>query len=103
MRKDIRLKGYDYSNAGYYFLTFCVKNKHELLGEVVGDAAPGVPYVQLSEYGSIVNREIEQSKLYYENLIVEKVVVMPNHVHLLIVICESDGTPRMSFYNVQHG
>ena len=43
MRKQMRLNDYDYSSAGIYFITICVKNKRPLLGEVVGDAALGVP------------------------------------------------------------
>jgi len=37
VRKNIRLKEYDYSNAGYYFVTVRVKDKHEMLGRIVGD------------------------------------------------------------------
>ena len=36
VRKNIRLKEYDYSSVGYYFVTICVKDGHELLGKVVG-------------------------------------------------------------------
>jgi len=48
-RKKLRLEGYDYSNSGVYFVTICVINKHELLGEIVvndadvGDAVLSVP------------------------------------------------------------
>ena len=39
VRKNIRLQGYDYSRAGYYFITICVKDGHEMLGTIdVGDA-----------------------------------------------------------------
>jgi len=37
-RKKIRLEGYDYSSAGYYYITICVENRHEILGKIVGDA-----------------------------------------------------------------
>ena len=44
-RKAIRLKDYDYSSNGAYFITVCVKDMRELLGETaVGDAHLGVPY-----------------------------------------------------------
>jgi hypothetical protein len=43
-RKKIRLEGFDYSNPGCYFITICVRNKHELLGQIVGaDAHIGPP------------------------------------------------------------
>jgi len=45
VRKKIRLDGYDYSQAGYYFITICVEDGHEMLGRiVVGDAEDCVPY-----------------------------------------------------------
>ena len=43
VRKSTRLKGYDYSKAGCYFITICVKDKHEIFGQIVGDAHLGVP------------------------------------------------------------
>jgi len=55
VRKSIRLKKYDYSSTGYYFVTVCVKDKYEMLSEVVG-AITNRPYVQLSEYGVFVNK-----------------------------------------------
>ena len=54
VRKTIRLKGYDYSSAGYYFITMCVEDGHETLGTVVGNAALGVPFVELTNIGEIV-------------------------------------------------
>ena len=44
-RKNIRLSGYDYSKAGYYFITVCVKDKQKLLGRIVGDAVLSVPII----------------------------------------------------------
>ena len=55
MRKANRLKDYDYSQAGYYFITICVKDKKALLGEVVG--ANCVRLI-LSEIGKIIEKEI---------------------------------------------
>jgi len=60
MRKSIRLKGYDYSSDGAYFITICVKDRHELLSEiVVGDAplrAPTPTTVILSAMRPNINR-----------------------------------------------
>ena len=45
VRQAIRPKGHDYSSVGLYFITFCVKDRHEMLGHIaVGDAEGGVPY-----------------------------------------------------------
>jgi len=43
-RKKTRLAGYDYNQNGVYFITFCVKDRHETLGRVVGRDAPGAPF-----------------------------------------------------------
>ena len=46
IRKHPRLKGYDYSQNGAYFITFCVKDGHEMLGRVVGRDALGAPLMR---------------------------------------------------------
>ncbi len=49
-RKPTRLKEYDYSSPGAYFLTICVKDKRELLGQIVGCGDFDAPQMRLSEY-----------------------------------------------------
>jgi len=87
VRKNIRLKGYDYSRTGAYFVTICVKDKHELLGEVVG-AATCRPYVVLSEYGAIIKSSIQKIPSIYGSVQVERYVIMPNHIHMMIRISD---------------
>ncbi len=104
VRKHPRLTDYDYSAKGAYFITFCVKDRHELLGKLVGrDApgaptsklnAPGAPTVKLSEHGRIIDREIMKTPSYYTNVFIDKHVVMPNHVHMIIIV--ADGAPKAS-------
>ena len=97
VRKHPRLKGYDYNSNGAYFITFCVENGHEMLGKIVGRDALGAPcIVELSEYGKIIYKEIEETPLYYNNVFIDKFVVMPNHIHMIILIDEDDGAPRAS-------
>ncbi len=82
-RKKIRLDGYDYSSCGAYFVTICVKDRHELLGEIiVGDDAHIVPHVQLSQYGMVAQK-------YMDGIIgINKCVIMPNHIHMIIITDE---------------
>jgi hypothetical protein len=54
-RKSIRLKNYDYSDNGFYFLTICTWNRECIFGEVIEDK------VQLNNYGKIVLEELERS------------------------------------------
>ena len=91
-RKGNRLSGYDYSQAGMYFVTVCTKVKRNPLGEVVGAATrcPGCrPHVVLSEYGKIVDIAISNIPMIYESVKVNHYVIMPNHIHMLIQIEKS--------------
>ena len=85
VRKNIRLQGYDYSQAGYYFLTMCVEDGHEMLGRVVvGDGVLDVPFVQLSEYGIIAEKRIHEIDEHYKHISIQNYIIMPNHIHILV-------------------
>ena len=85
-RKNLRLKGYDYSQNGVYFITICSKDKAKLFGKVVGDGVLDVPHVKLSHIGKTVEKYIKSVEVNYDFISIDKYVVMPNHVHLLIMI-----------------
>ncbi len=85
-RKQNRLKGYDYSRNGVYFLTVCTKDKKCILGRVVGDGVLDVPQMILSDYGKTVDRRIMEIQKTYEHIIIQNYVIMPNHVHLLVLL-----------------
>ena len=87
-RKNIRLKNYDYSQNGAYFITICVKDKHELLVEIVGT---NCVRPQLFEYGWIVDNEIANLNNIYKDVKVDKYIVMPNHIHMIIFITGENG------------
>lgn len=94
-RKRIRLPDHDYSQPGCYFITICVKNGHQLLGTIVGDAVLCVPCVILTQTGQIVQSYLEKMDTTIAHVCLERYVIMPNHVHLLVVIQdEIDGTQR---------
>ena len=98
-RKSIRLKHYDYAQAGCYFVTICAKDKHELFGRVVKGQ------LLLSEFGHVVKREIETIPQIRNECAIEKFVIMPNHIHLIVRIVGDDGNrpadDRSSFANHQ--
>ncbi|MGN0542256.1 MAG: transposase [Acutalibacteraceae bacterium] len=83
-RKPNRLKGYDYSENGVYFITICVQNKEHILSKIV--VGEGSPLPKLTAYGQIVDKNIRQINERYPTVFVEKYVVMPNHIHLLAEI-----------------
>lgn len=95
-RKPTRLPDYDYNLEGAYFITICTQNKKCLLSKIVGDDALGVPKTQLTKTGAIVEKFILSGE-NIKALTVDKYVIMPNHIHLLLII-EKDGggTPRAS-------
>ncbi len=79
-RRTTRLKGYDYSQAGYYFITICVQSHRCLLGENT-DAG-----VKLTPIGEIVRDEWLDIPHYFNNVKLDSFIVMPNHIHGIIII-----------------
>lgn len=83
-RKNIRLKSYDYSLDGYYFITICIKNRLNLLGNV-GVALLGDPNIVLSSEGLIVKKNIEICKSKLTNIIIDE---------YMIIAINNRGAPR---------
>ena len=79
-RKANRLPDYDYSRPGCYFVTVCSREKRHIFGRVVGGDVLIAPHVILSDVGKAVEQVISAMPC------VEKYVIMPNHIHLLIQI-----------------
>jgi len=95
-RRSIRLKGYDYSQAGAYFVTICTKNRECLFGDVIDDG------MMLNEYGTIVANEWKKSAKIRDEIELDEWVVMPNHFHGIVVI-RSDNERRAERGNVGMG
>ena len=79
-RKSNRLKNYNYSQNGIYFLTICTKNRKEFFGEIKN----GKMY--LNDYGKIVEKCWLDLPNHYKNCILDTCVIMPNHIHTIIEI-----------------
>lgn len=92
LRKDLRLKHYDYSQAGYYFVTLCTENKEHILCDIVGDAALSVPpqsttvQPKLTQTGHMVEQHLKNINVVYSNAKLDCYIVMPNHVHFIVII-----------------
>lgn len=83
-RKRMRLKEYDYSLPGAYFVTMCTQNRSCIFElENVGNDLCVVP----PEQNKIVHRWIKEAENKY-GIKVDKYVIMPNHIHLIVVIAE---------------
>ena len=85
-RKTTRLPDYDYTQAGAYFFTVCVKEWKRMLGEVVGED------VVLTKEGEIVQTIWNELTEHYEDIKLDAFVVMPNHVHSIVWIHEDKVT-----------
>ena len=79
-RRTPRLKGYDYSSDGAYFVTICTYNRECTLGDIINDE------MHLKEYGNIVRDEWHNLPKRYLNIGLDAIVVMPNHIHAIIVL-----------------
>jgi len=79
-RRSIRLQGYDYSQAGMYFVTLCTRNRECLFGEIVDET------MRLNPVGQIVADSWAWLAQRYEHVELDEWVVMPNHLHGIVVI-----------------
>jgi REP element-mobilizing transposase RayT len=79
-RRSIRLKGYDYAQAGAYFVTILVRDREHLLGEVVDGA------VQLSKSGEIVDECWKEIPEHFSDVECDAYAIMPNHIHGVLVV-----------------
>ena len=82
------MREFDYNTPGAYFITFCTHNRSNILSRIVG-AIQESPVSQLTTCGVIVD-EVIQSIPEHLHATIDRYVIMPNHVHLIVVIAESD-------------
>ena len=87
-RKLLRLRNFDYSNPGAYFITICTHNRKCILSHVVG-AIHESPEMQLKECGKIVDYIINNIPKQCK-AVVDRYVIMPNHIHLILVITDDE-------------
>ncbi len=76
----LRLKNYDYTNFGAYFITVCSRQKKHLFGEVIGNE------MKLNEAGNAVESAWNDLPVHYSNVELDQYVIMPNHFHGIIVL-----------------
>ena len=86
-RKLPRLKGFDYSTENYCFVTICTKDKKCIFGETN----------QRNEFGRIAEKELQELSEHYDGVRVEKYVIMPDHIHAIIVIGCDDAERSRPF------
>ena len=87
-RKSPRLNGFDYNSEYAYFVTICTQDRKCLLSHIVGTGVLTCPSVELTDYGKIAQKTIQEMDDFYDHISVDTFVIMPNHVHLLVRITQ---------------
>ena len=106
-RKSTRLKNYDYSSSGVYFVTICTQDRKQILSEIirtrqsftdtsensaVGEGlAPPVYIVKLKPCGEIVKEQLQQVEQRFPNVSVKDYVIMPDHIHVILYLRKETG------------
>ena len=83
---SIRLQGYDYTRQGAYFVTICTRNRECLLGDIVEGR------MHLSEAGRLAQAVWEDLPHHYPHVQIDVWVIMPNHMHGIIILTEAQAT-----------
>ncbi len=86
-RRPIRLQGYDYSRAGAYFVTVCTHDRLCLFGEIADRR------MALNDAGRMVQQVWDDLPNHYSHVELDECVVMPNHVHGIVVIVGAGFKP----------
>lgn len=84
-RQSIRLRGYDYAQSGAYFVTISTHHYAHIFGEIVDDT------VRLNAYGQIVAEDWQWLADHHELVELDAFVVIPHHLHGIIVIADGEG------------
>ena len=98
-RKPNRLKNYDYSRFGTYFITICTQNRVPILSNiVVGDGDLDIPstHIQLSDVGKIVDAYIQKISHQYPHINVDQYIIMPDHIHMILTITQQANNTTIS-------
>jgi REP element-mobilizing transposase RayT len=95
-RKQNRLQGYDYDRPRYYFITVCAGKRAEFFWEAASMRCVGADIIRpfsprLSQYGVYVEKAIQDIPQHYTGVKVDKYVVMPNHIHLILTLAWRSG------------
>jgi len=93
-RKRNRLENYDYTLDGYYFITICTKNKIEYFGNVEHNK------MILNEYGKSIEENLLKIKERFNVCEIDYYVVMPNHIHFILILDNSKSKSNKSLTEV---
>lgn len=81
-RQTLRLKGYDYSLSGAYFITICTQDRLDLFGKIENGE------MILNDAGKMIKHWLFELKNKYSNIELNEFAIMPNHIHKILFITE---------------
>lgn len=90
-RKPLRLKEYDYSQNGAYFVTICTKDRVPVFGHIVGGGLRAAPHVALTSIGTAIEQAVLSIPEINPGVECAVFCVMPDHVHLMIILTGRHG------------
>ena len=96
-RRSIRLRGHDYSLAGHYYVTVCVKNRQSILGDVCHGK------MILNAMGEKVQFTWLDLPRHNKNIELDEFIVMPNHLHGIIIIVGAGSKPAQKHRHISIG
>lgn len=103
IRKSTRLKSFDYSSAGAYFVTVCTEGRRPILSEIIKTnfmntdktnnyvVGEGSALPKLTPFGEITDRVINEISLKYPGVSVDHYVIMPDHIHMVLSVIKDSG------------
>lgn len=80
MRKSYRLKNYNYSSNGYYFITICLKNRTNYFGKIKNEK------MILNKLGEIVKKYWMEIPKHFKHVYLDEFIIMPDHMHGILII-----------------
>ncbi len=87
-RKDLRIKQYDYSSKGAYFVTICIKDRQPILSDIIKPVGAGAlddPQTRLTAIGKIIEKNLLSSE-NISGVTIDQYVIMPDHIHAIIFL-----------------
>lgn len=99
-RRSIRLKGYDYSQAGAYFITICCHNRLLRFGTIANAANGTDAQMILNEFGQVAYHEWAKLPERFPNVELDVFQIMPNHMHGIIVLTDPGATIAVALCNM---
>ena len=91
VRKSPRLHHYDYSQNGTYFITICTQKQHCVLSRISVGEGLAPPALTLLPFGEIADQQLRSLSTRFPSVTVEKYVIMPNHIHILLTLRHAGG------------